>query len=95
MEVSILPSLGNFEVLDNGKAVISGEIKKSVNTTESLPINPPQIMGQTKIHLDQHALYTKLNVQGYHFGPEFQGIIEAHSGTKLNLIGNLYHCRNL
>ncbi|XP_067928936.1 fatty acid synthase-like [Watersipora subatra] len=79
--VSLLPSTGAFEVIENDKVKASGQIRAISNGKEALFNFPSKITSEVSsgIPLDAEDVYQDLRLRGYEYEGQFQGILQAMS----------------
>uniref|UniRef100_F1N647 Fatty acid synthase n=1 Tax=Bos taurus TaxID=9913 RepID=F1N647_BOVIN len=85
LEVRLLEASCTFEVSENGNLIASGKVYQWEDPNPKLfdnrygpdpatPVDPT-----TAIHLCRGDVYKELQLQGFNYGPYFQGILEASS----------------
>lgn len=81
-EVCIMPSSGEFEVVESGSCVVSGKVSSPSDEEPVLILPPHEARTVTRndgasLPLTSSDIYKELRLRGYDYGPTFQGILSA------------------
>ena len=88
LEVSITPGAGTFEVCENGTLVVSGTIAVPGEAAMQLPVSErlPEPDDDDLIKLTTSDVYKELQLRGYEYGLDFQGILSATNRGKFCMV---------
>ena len=83
--MSILHGTGGFEVRESGTVVVSGRISVPADPSLEIPVyEPMQDNGDNHlIQLTRSDIYKEFRLQGYDYGPTFQGILCSDNKGRL------------
>lgn len=86
--VHIIPTDGAFKVSENDVLLVSGYVSVLDASSPSLPMGA-MTTKQSELTMKQGDIYKDFRLRGYHYGPEFQGIIKAtcEGNRPINCVG--------
>lgn len=79
--MSLLPSTGAFEIIEDGKVKVSGKISVVDEGEDALLSCVPAVSseGVGSITMNAEDVYQDLRLRGYEYGGEFKGIVQTQS----------------